>query len=198
MVSFVPHRGAVVSELSHEEIAEITEIRVCLETMAIRESLPLLDEEDLERAEETLHTIDHEKDLVLHWGELNWRFHATHFAPADRPRLLALIKAEHDAFERYIRVHLALSDYEKPQREHYELLEICRRKDADAAQKFLAQHIRNTGNLLFAHIKKTPNRTEKTTPERRQRPNVPKTPALDVGYNVQYFPPRERWSCGGG
>jgi len=156
MVSFVPHRGAVVSELSHEEIAEITEIRVCLETMAIRESLPLLDEEDLERAEETLHTIDHEKDLVLHWGELNWRFHATHFAPADRPRLLALIKAEHDAFERYIRVHLALSDYEKPQREHYELLEICRRKDADVAQKFLAQHIRNTGNLLFAHIKKDP------------------------------------------
>lgn len=156
MVSFTPHRGAVVSELSYQEISEITEIRVCLETMAMRESLPLLDGEDLERAEEVLHTIDHEKDLVLHWSELNWRFHATLFAPADRPRLLALIKAEHNAFERYIRIHLALSDYEKPQREHYELLEICRRKDADAAAILLAQHIRNTGNLLFAHIKEDP------------------------------------------
>lgn len=154
MVSFAPHRGAVVSELSYEEISEITEIRVCLETMALRESIPLLNSEDLERAEEVLHAIDHEKDLVLRWSELNWRFHATLFAPANRPRLLALIKSEHSAFERYIRVHLALSDYERPQREHYELLETCRRKDADAAQKLLAQHIRNTGNLLFAHLKR--------------------------------------------
>jgi len=153
MVSFIPHRGAVVSELSHHEVVEITDIRVVLETMAMRKALPLLEEDDLQRAEEVLHRIDREEDLIPYWSDLNWRFHATLFAPAESPRLLALIKAQHDAFERYIRMHLALSDYEKPQKEHYELLELCRKKDTDAVLKLLTRHIENTSELLVTYIK---------------------------------------------
>lgn len=154
MVSFIPHRGAVVSELSHHEVQEITEIRVILETAAMRQALPLLEEDDLERAEEVLRRIDRERDLISFWSELNWRFHATLLAPAERPRLLALIKAQHDAFERYIRMHLALSDYEKPQKEHYELLDLCRQKDTEAVLELLTRHIQDTSELLFTYIKK--------------------------------------------
>ncbi len=153
MVSFIPHRGAVVSEISHHEVEEITELRVALETMAMRKAIPLLEDDDLERAEEVLRRIDREEDLITYWSELNWRFHATLFAPAERPRLLALIKAQHDAFERYIRMHLALSDYEKPQKEHYELLDLCRKKDTEAALNLLAKHIDDTGALLVTYIK---------------------------------------------
>ncbi len=154
MVSFIPHRGAVVSELSHHEVQEITEIRVILETAAMRRSLPLLQDEDLERAEEVLHRIDREDDLMSLWSELNWRFHATLLAPAERSRLLALIKSQHDAFERYIRMHLALSDYEKPQKEHYELLDLCRKRDSEAVLRLLTNHIEDTSELLLTHIKK--------------------------------------------
>ncbi len=154
MVSFIPHRGAVVSELSHHEVQEITEIRVILETAAMRQALPLLEEDDLERAEEVLRRIDRERDLISFWSELNWRFHATLLAPAERPRLLSLIKAQHDAFERYIRMHLALSHYEKPQKEHYELLDLCRQKDTEAVLELLTRHIQDTSELLFTYIKK--------------------------------------------
>ncbi|MDQ3658721.1 MAG: GntR family transcriptional regulator [Actinomycetota bacterium] len=153
MVSFIPHRGAVVPEISHHEVEEITELRVALETMSMRKAIPLLEDDDLERAEEVLRRIDREEDLITYWSELNWRFHATLFAPAERPRLLALIKAQHDAFERYIRMHLALSDYEKPQKEHYELLDLCRKKDTEAALNLLAKHIDDTGALLVTYIK---------------------------------------------
>lgn len=153
MVSFIPHRGAVVSEISHHEVEEITEIRVTLETMAMRKAIPFLEDDDLERAEEVLRRIDREEDLITYWSELNWRFHATLFAPAERPRLLSLIKTQHDAFERYIRMHLALSDYEKPQKEHYELLDLCREKDTNAVLSLLAKHIENTSALLVTHIK---------------------------------------------
>ncbi|HET7480203.1 MAG TPA: GntR family transcriptional regulator [Rubrobacteraceae bacterium] len=153
MVTFIPHRGAVVSELSYHEVEEITEIRVALETMAMSKALPRLEDDDLERAAEILRRIDREEDLITYWSELNWRFHATLFAPAERPRLLALIKAQHDAFERYIRMHLALSEYEKPQREHYELLELCRKKDTDAVLNLLTRHIEETSELLFTYIK---------------------------------------------
>lgn len=153
MVSFIPHRGAVVSEISHHEIEEITEIRVALETMAMRKAIPLLEEEDLERADEVLHRIDREEDLMVYWSDLNWRFHATLFVPAESPRLLGLIKTQHDAFERYIRMHLALSDYENPQKEHYKLLDLCRKKDTDAVLNLLAKHIENTSALLVTYIK---------------------------------------------
>ncbi len=153
LVSFYPHRGAVVSKLSRKEVEEITEIRAVLETMAFRKAFPFLEEEDLERAEDILLQIDREEDLISRWGELNWRFHATLFAPAQRPRLMDLIKAQHTAFERYIRVHLALSDYEKPQREHYQLLDMCRRRDLDSALDLLRRHVEDTGKLLLACLK---------------------------------------------
>lgn len=154
LVSFYPHRGAVVSELSYQEVVEITELRLILEPSALRKAFDLLGEEEFGRAEEILEEIDQEEDLGSRWGELNWRFHATLFAPADRPRLLGVIKTQHTAFERYIRVHLTLSDYEKPQREHYELLEHCRKKDLDAALELLSEHIEDTGELLLTHLAK--------------------------------------------
>jgi DNA-binding transcriptional regulator YhcF (GntR family) len=42
LISFYPHPGMVVSELSYEEAREISEIRVALETMTIRKVIPLL------------------------------------------------------------------------------------------------------------------------------------------------------------
>lgn len=156
LVSFYPHRGAVVSELSYREVVEITELRINLETMALRKAFDLLGEEEYKRAEEVLEEIDEEKDLGSRWGELNWRFHAVLFAPADRPRLVSTIKAQHNAFERYIRIHLSLSDYEKPQREHYELLKLCRKKDLGSAVELLSTHISDTGELLLTHLSEDP------------------------------------------
>ncbi len=166
MVSFYPHRGAVVSELSYKEVVEIIEIRATLETMALRKAFPLLGEDEFRRAEEVLHSIDEEDDLISRWGELNWRFHATLFAPAERPRLLSVIKAQHTAFERYIRVHLTLSDYEKPQGQHYELLDTCRRGEEDVAVELLAHHVQDTGDLLFSHLKPAPEDLRKVVSEK--------------------------------
>ena len=113
MVSFYPHRGAVVSELSYHEVVEITELRLVLEPEALRKAFEPLGGEEFGRAEEILEEIDGEEDLGSRWGELNRRFHATLFAPANR----------------------------KPQHEHYKLLELCRRKDLDAALELLSDHI---------------------------------------------------------
>lgn len=155
LVSFYPHRGAVVTSLSYDEVEEITEIRVSLETLALRRSLPQLSGEDFGRAEGVLAEIEREEDLPSSWGELNWRFHETLFAPAGRPRLISLIKSQHTAFERYIRFHLSLADYDKPQREHHELLDLCRRREDAAAEAMLTRHIEDISELLLAHLKET-------------------------------------------
>jgi DNA-binding GntR family transcriptional regulator len=60
----LPHPGVVVSELYYEQAREISEIRVALETMPICKEIPLLSEEEPERAEEVLDTIYREDDLL--------------------------------------------------------------------------------------------------------------------------------------
>ena len=154
MVSFYPHRGAVVSELSYAEAREIAEIRAALEPAAILKAVPALSGEDLRRAGEVLEAIDREEDLASRWGDLNWRFHSALYAPAGRPRLLSIIEAQHVAFDRYIRVHLALTDYVEPQREHYELLELCREGDAEAAADLVARHVQGTSDVLYDHLRR--------------------------------------------
>jgi len=156
LVEFYPHRGAVVTSLSYLEVQEITEIRVSIEPLALRRAAPLMTGDDLDRAEEILDRIDAERDLRSSWGELNWRFHEALFTPAGRPRLLSLIKAQHIAFERYIRFHLSLADYDKPQAEHRELLELCRRGELRQAEPLLVRHIEDISVLLLEHLKVAP------------------------------------------
>src|SRR6266852_9187131 len=48
LVSFYPHRGAVVSTLSLAEIEELFEIRALIEPDMLRRAIPKLSEEDLD------------------------------------------------------------------------------------------------------------------------------------------------------
>ncbi|WP_047865229.1 GntR family transcriptional regulator [Rubrobacter aplysinae] len=171
LVEFHPHRSAVVTSLSYLEVEEISEIRVSLETLALRRALPMMSRESLDRAGEVLNLIDAEEDLRKSWGELNWRFHEALFAPAERPRLISLIKSQHTAFERYIRFHLALADYDKPQHEHRELLELCRRGESGAAEALLARHIQDISGLLQEHLDRLPvNEANQGHPKKATRP----------------------------
>src|SRR5512143_1313775 len=86
LVTFNPHRGAVVSSLSLGEIDELFELRAQIEGDLLRRAIPHMTAEDHARAAEILDAYE----LALHkgqvpvWGALNWQFHSTLYAPADR------------------------------------------------------------------------------------------------------------------
>ena len=85
LVSFYPHRGAVVSTLSLAEIEELFEIRALIEPDLLRRAIRRLTKDDLDRAGEILDIARESfrsKD-VGRWGELNWKFHSTLYAPAN-------------------------------------------------------------------------------------------------------------------
>ena len=153
-VTLFPHRRAVVSALSYEELREIVEIRVLLETAALRLAIPHLSADDLARADEILAITDQDGDVAAHWSEHNWDFHATLYAPADRPRLLSMSKSLHDNIDRYLRRYrFILDDYKaQGQREHREILAACKRRDIDRAVTLLGRHIGGVSGLLAAHL----------------------------------------------
>jgi DNA-binding GntR family transcriptional regulator len=154
LITFYPHRGAVVSELSHHEVQEIYEIRIPLEIVALRHAIPHLAEQDLQRAEEILDEIDRVDD-VTRWSELNREFHAVLYAPANRPRLLGLINTLRTNVDRYLRIYIAHMHH-KPtsQHEHRQILRACRRREIEEAVQALEHHLGNVSQLLVGYLQR--------------------------------------------
>lgn len=159
LVTLQLNRGATVSALSPAEAQEICEIRSALETTAIQLAIPQLTESDLEKAtlilDATNQTID-----AARWATLNWEFHAVLYTPANRPRLLTMIKTLHVNIDRYVRLQMEKMNYlEKSQKEHYQLLDACRQRDAKAAVKVLKRHIDTAGEELVTYLEQ--NRSDR-------------------------------------
>jgi len=152
LVTLHLNRGATVSVLTTKEAQEICEIRSALEVLAIQLAIPKLTELDLEKAAVILSATDSATDAGL-WAKLNWEFHATLYAIADRPRLLAIIKNLHVNTDRYVRLQMEQMDYlERSQKEHYQLLDACRQRDTKTAVRLLKRHIETAGEQLVTYL----------------------------------------------
>ncbi|QCO01131.1 GntR family transcriptional regulator [Azospirillum argentinense] len=152
LAEFHPHRGAVVAEISAADGADIGAIRMALEPMALRLSLPGLTAADLDQAEELIAEMDGEADPGR-MGELNRRFHMTLYARAGRPRLLALTEQHLLAADRYLRFQFAALGYRpRSQDEHRVLLAACRAGDADTACRLVTEHVGQAAEQLTAFL----------------------------------------------
>lgn len=154
LVTFYPNRGAVVSKLSGREVEEIYVMRTALETAALERAIPSLTVANLNRAEEILNEIDKEKNMA-HWGELNWEFHATLYAPAHLPRLMEWIKNLHANVARYLVLYLAGMDYQAhSQKEHRLILASCRQGSIEEATGHLTRHLQAASDTLVTFLQK--------------------------------------------
>jgi DNA-binding GntR family transcriptional regulator len=152
LVQITAHRGAVVTALSADDIREIYDIRVGLETTALRLALPHLSPAILARAAAALQEIDTATE-AREWGARNWHFHVTLYTPAQRPRLLALIRTMHDNVGRYLQVYPALIQQQHySQQEHQQLLAACQAQDEHAALRILRQHLEGASERLAAFV----------------------------------------------
>lgn len=152
LIKIVAHRGAVVSSLSSDEIEELFEIRALLECEVLRLSIPNLTESDFEQAEEILRVYENalwkQGDLGS-WGRLNSQFHAALYSRANRPHFMAIIRQINNNGERYTGLQLYLTRaFERAKKEHRQLLQLCRKRDVEAACTLLKQHIQTAGRTL--------------------------------------------------
>src|ERR1700761_4803336 len=76
LLDFVPHKGAVVTEISAADAGDTYAIRMALESAARALSIPHLQADDFARAEALVAELDAEPETGR-LGELNRRFHMT-------------------------------------------------------------------------------------------------------------------------
>lgn len=167
LVVFSPYRGATVSDLSYEEVAEVCKIKRALETLALREAVPNYTEEDLRLAGEILDQADTE-ERGAEYAELSRRFHAALYAPAGLPRLLTVLQPVDVTFDRYVRLYLEVMHTKvQAQEEHRRILSFCERGNAEAAVTALDDHITSTVGRIQAYLEN--ERSESTLTRSRRR-----------------------------
>lgn len=144
LVKFEPHKGATATEISPELIDELFELRALLEADLLTRSIPLLTDDDLNLAEQTLARLDEALQSPDHadlWPSLNTEFHRCLYK-AVRPQSIEIVGNLNKNADRYIRMHLQLAGgIQKASVEHQRLLELCRQKDIKGACAELTSHI---------------------------------------------------------
>jgi DNA-binding GntR family transcriptional regulator len=146
------NHGARVSPLSVEEVREIYEIRASLEITALRLAAPHHTPQSLKRAAEVLRVSRSERDHSR-YAQHNREFHLSLFAPAGRPRLLAMIDTLHSQGERYLRLKLDMPAYKhQSDDEHEEILKALRAGKIDRAVRILEPHMLRTGELVASYL----------------------------------------------
>jgi len=151
-VRILPHRGAVVSELSSEDITELYELRALLEPQLLRRSIPALTTEDFASAARILAEYNEELHAKhpQRWGELNNSLHQLLLSKADQPKTLAIVKSLLQQTDRYTRLQLSLStdSCQRAEEEHGELIRLARAGDVGGACALLKRHILHAGEEL--------------------------------------------------
>jgi DNA-binding GntR family transcriptional regulator len=156
LVTFSPHRGAVVSILSLPEIEELFELRAQIECDLLRRAIPAMSREQLDRATEVLDEFEEalEAGEATRWGPLNWHFHAALYAPANRNFTMGVLQKLHQHSDRYFRMQVLLvHGGGRANEEHRAIAAAVEQKDLDGASQLMRSHILGAGCSLLALLK---------------------------------------------
>lgn len=140
LVEIVRHRGAQVRPLSVGDLEDLYVLRIELEGAAGRLGTERLDEAGLRRMRQLLPTMEgivarHEPAA---WLDVDWAFHATLYAAAGHPRLLALIRSLREEVGRYRLLGLHQpQELELSLQSHYDIVAAGERRDGAEAERVI-------------------------------------------------------------
>nr|WP_246500299.1 GntR family transcriptional regulator [Pseudomonas cyclaminis] len=152
LLHVVTHKGAVVAPLIEDNSAETYELRMLLESEALRLSIPLLTEADIAEADTFICALEQEKDFA-EIGRLNRLFHMTLYGKAPNQRLLKLVEHGLNEEERFLRFNLeAMGLGETSQEDHRELLNLVAHKHVAESILTLRNHLMRGMEVITTYL----------------------------------------------
>ena len=152
LLHVVTHKGAVVAPLIEDNSAETYELRMLLESEALRLSIPLLTEADITEADTLICALEQEKDYT-EIGRLNRLFHMTLYGKAPNQRLLKLVEHGLNEEERFLRFNLeAMGLGETSQEDHRELLNRVAQKKVEESILTLRNHLMRGMDVITTYL----------------------------------------------
>lgn len=157
LVELQPHRGAVVTELSPDELGEVYLVRAILEGMAARLAAPRMDDERIVALAEILDELEKTEDPDQ-WLVLNNHFHSTLYQAAGRPRMLSIIEYVRNIAIPYIRQFMEVPAHMESSREdHRRILAACKKRDGQLAELEVRKHLEDVSRANVEFVESAEN-----------------------------------------
>lgn len=152
LVHFDPHRGAIVAELSSDDVHDIYAIRMVLEPVAMRQAVPNLSDALIARLRKLHESMEADPQSV-DWVDRNRVFHMAVYETSASPRLAAIIRNLQDASVMYIGASLQNqpSLREDANHDHAAILDALESRDVEAAVQALEDHLRTSIDAFDSH-----------------------------------------------
>lgn len=152
LLQVVMHKGAVVAPLIGEDAVDTYALRVLLQSEALRQSIPLLEADDIARARGYIQELESETRHA-EIGRLNRLFHMTLYSKAHNQKLLRMIEIELNEEERFLRFHLSSMGLGKlTQDDHNALVNAASDKRVDEAVNVLEEHLNNGARAIRKYL----------------------------------------------
>jgi DNA-binding GntR family transcriptional regulator len=155
LVRILPHRGAVVSDISTAEVENIYSVRIHLESLASRIACERIGSEGIRRVEEMGAAYEAEASLreIRSLMRANDRFHDAIYIAAENPCLFELIQQ----LRRQVHA-VRFYAWAQPERivrsltEHRQMLGVLRQRDGERLAKLTREHLRVAQDTYLAHL----------------------------------------------
>lgn len=153
LVTLSSHRTAKVSELTIDEIVELTSVIGGLEVLAAERGVPRLSDADIEEMAGYLRAMSESTGRPIEWHRGNMCFHLVVTRASGWMRSLSIIQEARLNLMRYM-VRLAahpmlVEDWEL---EHKQIFDACRARDGVGAKLLLDVHWRKSARSLQTHL----------------------------------------------
>ena len=156
-VKMNPNQAVVVSNASVEDVQEVLQIRGVLEGLAARLATKMISEEEIKELEKYQKQMEYytKKDDVLAFSEMDAEFHELILNVCGNNRLIQIRKNLSDQAHRYrIRSLSVPGRLKYSLKEHQEIVEALKRKNAEQADRLSQKHIENVLANILAHKEK--------------------------------------------
>lgn len=146
LVTIELNKGAKVRSYSLNEVLEFLELRSCLEGFIIRQAVPAITDEQLQKLEQTLNTMKqhYEKHELLLYSQNNQVFHQTIYdACPNRTAVNMTINLKNQMRKYNTKTILIPGRDNQSFSEHHAIFEAVKNRDAELAQALMSRHILN-------------------------------------------------------
>jgi DNA-binding GntR family transcriptional regulator len=153
-VKMNPNQAVAVSNASVKDVQEVLQIRGVLEGLAARLATKTINEEEIKELEKYQKRMEQytNKDDVLAFSEMDAEFHELILNICGNNRLIQIRKNLSDQAHRYrIRSLSVPGRLKYSLKEHQEIVEALKRKDAEQADRLSQKHIENVLANILAH-----------------------------------------------
>lgn len=156
LVRVKPHSGAWVAGLDREEFEQCYKLRAVVEPMVVCESLPNLDDGQIEQLAELADRIEQTQGAqgLAAFMRLDREFHLLTYAGASYPFLTELVTRLWNTTQPYRRElvrQMPDEAFRATCAEHFLIVDALRRRDAEAAAGLVKLHIHRTRVALNGH-----------------------------------------------